>query len=366
MILKKLDLMYFRNIETVSFEPEKKINVFLGENGAGKSNILEAITCLSLAKSFRCSQDKNLINFNYPQFYLKGITENNNEEVTVEMGYDKTAKKTKVNGVSRTKLMDFVGTLKVVTFSPDDIDLIKEGPSERRKYLDIMLSQVSRTYGWAVVNYKKLLEQRNAVLKERKPHFRDVLEAYELQMSEYASIIWCMRNKAINQIKVSAPKFFETISNNNNTLDIQLNAKINLDFEENELLEVQEEYIAKMEEYREKDIATYTTNFGPHRDNVVITMNGLDSKTFASQGQQKLMALSLKIAEVLYIEETVEESPILLLDDVLSELDTSKIDNLLHFLNEGDRQSFITTAQPIQTEIPLKLWNVSSGEISEA
>lgn len=363
--IQEMKLQSFRNISEVKIECHPSLNIIWGNNGQGKTNLLEAISCLSLGKSFRVSSDKPLLQFTKPLFYLNATGTNEKGSFRLDMAYDGVKKKVKVNGVEKKRLVDFVGNIRTVTFSPDDLSLVKEGRAERRKFLDTMLCQISNRYCINLATYQKVVEQRNKLLKERPPKLNDLLIAWDLQLVQYAAEIWLMRYKAVLRLEELAIGFFQEVTDSSFDLSLTYQPSIGEEFFEITENTTKEELcqllLQTFQKNRGLEISRGYTLFGPHRDDLPILINDMDSKLFASQGQQRLIALSLKIAEMHYIEERTDESPILLLDDIFSELDPTKIDNLLSVLNRKDRQVFITTTDKMDLPFPFQSWIMESG-----
>lgn len=365
MEINHLIAQNFRNITDLNVNFDKKLNVIWGKNGQGKTNILEAIGCLSMGKSFRSSNDKPLIQFTKPVLYIAAKGENNDGEFRVDLGYNGQTKKTKVNNVPMKRLVDFVGTVRTVAFSPDNLSLIKGGRAERRSFLDTMLCQISNKYCIDLATYNKIIDQRNKILKERPPQMKQLLLAWDMQMVQYATSIWIARAKAVETINALTSNFFNEVTEEEFLINVNFYPEIGIDyFEIHE--EITPEVIAEklsdtLKQNVDREIRRGHSLYGPHRDDLSISINGMDSKTYASQGQQRLIALSMKVAEMHFIEDQTDDSPILLLDDIFSELDQDKIDNLLSILVEKDRQIFITTTHKVDLPLDFQSWYMEKG-----
>lgn len=350
MQLNELHLTNFRNIPEMKVTFMPNINIIYGDNGQGKSNLLEAISCISLGKSMRVSSDKHLIRKNETTFYIKGIAESNTNGTILEIGYNSVVKKVKVNGVEKRKLADFIGHLKTVTFTPDDLSLVKDGSSEKRLYLDVMLSQVSNKYCNSLNKYQKVLEQRNKILKDNPQYSDAMLETFDIQLAEEASFIWDIRKKCVDKISEIAPNVFKEICSDEDALSLTFVPSLKTMPNEWNLETLKHNFITDLNNSREIEKYRGHTILGPHRDDISVLMNEYDCKTYSSQGQLRLITLALKISEMFFIEETSNESPILILDDVLSELHISKIQKLLQMLNDSKRQVFISTVVPVNLQ----------------
>jgi len=344
MKIKQLLLQNFRNIHNLEMNCHPNINVIFGDNGQGKSNLLESISCLSVGKSFRVSSDKPLLSFDKDFFYLKSILHERHGENKVELAYDGSKKKAKINGDVKTKLIDFIGTLKTVSFIPEDLNLVKEGSSGKRRFVDLLLCQISKKYAISLASYQKVLDQRNKILKEKPAELKQLLDAWDLQLAQFAIEITQKRKEIFEALNPELNNFFKKISQTEDHVTLSYSSSLELDSNEYTL----ELCVKKLKEKRQYDIIRGFTTIGPHRDEIHILFNNRDSKIYASQGQQRLIAFSLKMAEIKVIENITNEKPILLLDDIFSELDEKKINNILSLLQEEERQTFITTAYPIQ------------------
>lgn len=364
MKVDKINIQNFRNLEQLTISCHPQLNIIYGDNGQGKSNLLEALGCLSIGKSFRVKSDKPLLQKDFPLFYIKAEGDNIKGDLTVEMGYDGSKKKTKVNGLVKNRMVDFIGNLQVVIFSPDDLELVKEGPAERRKFLDTMLCQISHKYCIHLATYQKVLEQRNKVLKEKPKGALSMLQAWDMQIANYAAEIWLLRRKALEQIQEYSSDFFKKVTDSDMELSLTYKNKLE-DIEEWNKETLVNTLIQTFQENRDSEFNKGYTRFGPHRDDISIRLDGMDGKIYASQGQQRLIALSMKIGEMKFIEEIAGESPVLLLDDIFSELDKKKIFNLLTTLHEEDRQVFITTTDPFPIDVSHALWYVEKGKYNK-
>lgn len=364
MKIEELTITNFRNISNLKINPHTNFNIVIGDNGQGKSNLLEAISCLSLGKSMKTNTDRHLLKKDEDLFYLKikALIENN-KELTVEMGYDKANKKVKVNGLVQRKLVEFIGNLKVTYFIPEDLSLVKDSPTVRRKFLDTMLCQISNRYCIYLLHYKKILEQRNKVLKDKPNKYNDILDVLDTQIIEYGTYLWRLRYNAVLKLKELCPIFFAEITEGNNSIEVSYKTSLK-DLTEWSEEDIFSRYSTLLRENRLIDLERGYSTIGPHRDDIVINIDGMDSKHFASQGQQRLIALSLKMSEFKIMKEATEETPILLLDDILSELDEKKIRKLLEFLSQNNLQVFITTAVDIPLEgLSYKEWKMSKGTL---
>lgn len=365
MHIEKLRIEQFRNLSELTIDCHPSINILWGKNGQGKSNLLESISCLSYGKSFRVSSDKPLLQFTKPVFYLKANGIKRSGDFRVEMAYDGQKKKVKVNGLEKKRLIDFIGNLLTVTFSPDDLALVKGGKTERRRFLDTMLCQISNRYAINLTTYSKILEQRNRLLRDKPSYVRDTLGSWDLQFAQHAADLWIERQKAILRLEEMSTEFFKDIAGEDMMLSIDFQPSIGEHFidlyEDWSKEDLVQKLLLTLSDNRNQELARGHTLFGPHRDDFPILLNDMDVRSYASQGQQRLISLSLKMAELHFIEEVTDESPILLLDDIFSELDESKVEKLLHFLHLKERQVFITTTERISLPYDHRSFNVSDG-----
>ncbi|MBF0806582.1 MULTISPECIES: DNA replication/repair protein RecF [unclassified Streptococcus] len=361
MWLKELEIHQFRNYKDVNLQFQPGLNVFLGQNAQGKTNLLEAIYFLALTRSHRTRFDKELTQFNSDNFRLQGVLSKLTGTLPLEVSWTSKGRMTKVNHLRQAKLSNYVGHMNVVLFAPEDLQLIKGSPNLRRKFIDIDLGQIKPTYLAELSHYQHILKQRNSYLKSAQsidPHYLDVLDE---QLAQYGARVIQHRLQFLNDLETVAKKQQEYLSQENEHLTIQYESSIDLQLDLQFLVkELAETLLQK----RQTDILKRTTSIGPHRDDVQFAINGMDAK-FGSQGQQRSLILSLKLAEIQLIKEVTRESPILLLDDVMSELDNQRQTKLLEAIS-GDIQTFLTTTSldHLQTlPIDLQIFNIHQGEI---
>lgn len=344
MRLSSLELINFRNYTKLSLQFPSNLIVLLGENAQGKTNLLESIYALATTKSHRTSKEKEMIKWNEPFARIEAKIEQTIQSKELELVISQKGRKTKVNGLELTKLSDYVGNLNVVLFAPEDLTIVKGTPQLRRRFLDIEMGQMSANYLYQLSNYQTILKQRNHYLKksmkEKKfdPVFLSVLNE---QLVEFGTQVIRFRCQFVKQLNKEIKDIHNSLSNQKEELHIlYLSSLIQNDSIESE--ELKQRFIALLAESEDKDRARMTTTVGPHRDDLVFEINGFDVGHFGSQGQQRTTALSLKLAEIKIIEQETGETPILLLDDVLSELDDNRQIQLIKAI-EGKIQTFITT-----------------------
>ena len=332
MIIKSLELADFRNYEELNISFDKGTNILYGDNAQGKTNILEAIYVSATTKSHKGSKDKEIINFNKEEAHIRTYLEKEGVECRVDMHLRKNKSKgIAIDGQKIKKAADLLGLLNVVFFSPEDLAIIKNGPSERRRFADMELCQLDSFYLYNLNHYNKIVNQRNKLLKDIyfNPGLKETLNIWDSQLISFGS-------KIIERRKLFAEQICEIINDIHNKLS---GGKENLiiKYEPDVAIENFEE---KMKESQEKDIRSKITSVGPHRDDFSFIVNGIDIRKYGSQGQQRTAALSLKLSEIELVKKMTKDTPVLLLDDVLSELDSNRQNYLLSSL--GDIQTIIT------------------------
>ena len=345
MIVEGIKLINFRNYNNLSVLFNPNINIMIGKNAQGKTNLLEAIYICSTGRSFRTSRDKEIINFEKGEAYIgANLKVGQLEKLTeIKLHREKT-KRIKVNKIELKSYKELNTGLKVVVFSPEDLKLIKDGPSLRRTYLDSSICQLKPLYYYNLNRYYKILIQRNNLLKSIrfKSSLPDLIEVFDIQMARLGSLIILERERYINRLFLEAKINHSVITKNTETLDIKYLRSIELG---SSLIEIENQFLEDFKTSRKKDIETGTTNKGPHRDDFSVLINGKDAKTYASQGQQRSIVLTLKLSEVEIIKKESGYNPILLLDDVYSELDEERRSHLTKLFSK--MQTFITLTDAV-------------------
>lgn len=364
MYIKSIELKDYRNYKEIFVEFSSKVNIFLGNNAQGKTNLLESIYMNAMAKSFKNTRDKDLIRFSRDFCRIKSIAVTEDDELETEIVITGDGRKSiKINGVKVHKTSEMLDRIYIVVFSPDDLKIVKEDPEKRRRFTDRELCLIKPGFYNDLNNYKKALVQRNSLLKERDIDMV-MLEVFESELAKYGVRIINSRRKFIEKINEISREIHEKISGGKEKLELEYetNIEIPLDAKKSEAEKI---YIKALKESRETDINNRNTSKGPHRDDISISANGIDLRKFGSQGQQRTAALSLKLSEIKIIEEETGEKPILLLDDVLSELDNDRQTYLINSL--GENQMFITTTDlmvKVAKSVPEgKIYNIKNGEI---
>ena len=376
MKIKSLKLLYFRNYLSTNIEVHPSLNVLVGNNANGKTNIIESIFCLALGKSYRTKSDSECIMFGETATAMSCIVNKNNRELDIMLGINTKGKSAKIAGIKKTKLTDFVGELNVVLFSPEDLQIVKGSPALRREFMNREFYQFSRIYHKYYLMYQHLLKQRNSYLKDMRKNPKDemslaYLETLTSQLAKVALYITKERVSFVQDISKLTYKNMLNISNGQETLKIKYKSSV-LDAlniaEINDESFTVENLTKVMMKKSFDDIMRGSTKIGPQHDDLEFYINDLDAKMYASQGQQRSIVLSLKLAEINYLKEKTGTYPVLLLDDVLSELDKNRQLKLLDAINENV-QTFITTPSISDIKEDLlkkaKVFKIEDGNISE-
>lgn len=346
MFIKNIKVENFRNYENEVIEFNKNINIIYGNNAQGKTNILEAIFFSALGKSFRTSKEKQVIMKEKDFFKIHTEFQKKDREGTVDLflGNDKSIS---VNGVKLNKLSELLGNINIVIFSPEDINLLKDESAVRRKFLDMMISQLRKNYIYNLNNYKKNLEQKNNYLKSR--NISDaMLDVYDEKLAEYSENVYQYRNEFIEKIKEKIKEIHSNIT------DEEISIVYKTD------CQTKEKCLEKLKKNREKDKYRGFSSVGCHRDDFKILINGEEVDIYGSQGQNRTAILSLKMAELEVINDEIGEYPILLLDDFMSELDQERITNFLKSIK--NIQVIITCTEKIDLENSTNFY-VNKGKI---
>ncbi|RTR26060.1 DNA replication/repair protein RecF [Robertmurraya yapensis] len=344
MYIEHLKLKNYRNYNETEIPFDNKVNVILGENAQGKTNVMESIYVLAMAKSHRTSNDKDLICWDEEYAKIEGRVKKRHGSIPMELVISKKGKKAKVNHIEQQKLSQYIGNMNVVMFAPEDLHLVKGSPQVRRRFIDMEIGQVSPVYLHDIGQYQKILQQRNHYLKLlqlKKQTDMTMLDILTEQFIETAVKIISKRFEFLELLEKWAIPIHKGISRDLETLKIHYKPSVDVSEEQvlSKMVEVFEEKYAKT---KVREIERGVTLFGPHRDDLLFHVNNRDVQTFGSQGQQRTTALSLKLAEIELIRSEIDEYPILLLDDVLSELDDYRQSHLLNTI-QGKVQTFVTT-----------------------
>ena len=355
MYIKNIRLNNFRNYSEQEIELDKEINVFYGENAQGKTNIVEAIFLCSLGKSFRTNKEKELIKFNEKTSQIDINYQKKDREGKIKYSI-KEKKEISINNVKIKKMSEILGNLNIVLFSPEDINILKDGPSKRRKFINMLISQIRQKYVYNYNMYLNVLEQRNNYLKniEENKFDENLLDIYDEKLAEYGVIVNNYRTEFIEKIKEKINIIHKNITEEKELIKI----KYISDCEE------KENFLKKIKENRYNDIERGYTTCGIQRDDIYFFINGKKVDVYGSQGQQRTTILSLKLCELEIIKDEIEEKPILLLDDFMSELDEKRKNNFLN--NMKDMQIIITCTERLNYKnLKMKEFKVEDGKIFE-
>lgn len=362
MIIKSFRAQNFRNIEECSLEFDEKVNILLGENAQGKTNAVEGIYLFARGKSFRRGDEKDLVRFGAEGFSLSICYEDKYGENKLDYAVFGRERRRRKNGYKISKASEMIGSFKAVLFCPDDLTLVKEGPENRREFLNVAIAQCYPSYVGIYSDYKKALENRNAILKNASKglyYDEGELIAWSENLAEYASHIYLYRKEYLKKLEVYAKKFMADISDGKEDLTLFYKSDIEESSEDISRAEIKERYKEIFTVSLRREIGAGVTLFGPHREDMVIYLNEKDSRIFSSQGQQRSIVLSLKMAEGEVSRELFSEYPVFLFDDVLSELDEKRQSFVLSGMR--DRQIIITSCEPLRTAG--KVITVSGGKI---
>lgn len=332
MIIKSLELQNFRNYNTLQLDFDIGTNIFYGDNAQGKTNILEAIFMTATTKSHKGSKDQDIIQFGHEEAHIRSYLFK--EEITRQI--DMHLRKGKTKGIAIDsqrikKAADLMGLLNVVFFSPEDLSIIKNGPAERRRFIDMELCQLDSFYLYNLNHYNKIVNQRNKLLKDLSvnPGLKETLSIWDSQLVSFGAKVIERREIFISQLCDIISELHAKLSGGREKIRILYEKNVEIDdFEE------------RLKKSQEKDIILKQSTVGPHRDDIIFIVNDIDIRRFGSQGQQRTAALSLKLSEIELVKKSIKDTPVLLLDDVLSELDNNRQNYLLNSI--GSIQTIIT------------------------
>ena len=332
MYIESVQLKNFRNYDSLELDLAQGTNIFYRNNAQGKTNILEALYLCGTTKSHKGSRDKDMIQFGKDESHIRMMVKRDELSYRIDMHLKKNkAKGVAINGLPIRKASELFGVVNLVFFSPEDLNIIKNGPGERRRFLDLELCQLDKIYLTNLASYNHIVNQRNKLLKDIcvQPSLKETLDIWDMQMAEYGQKIIDKRSEFIQELNETVRK---------------IHANLTGGLEELEIVYEPDCTAGKLESVihanREKDMRMRLTSEGPHRDDMCVMANGVDIRKYGSQGQQRTAALSLKLSEIYIVKRKIKDTPILLLDDVLSELDSSRQNYLLDSIR--DIQTLIT------------------------
>lgn len=374
MHIQSVELINFRNHKNTVLELSLGANVLVGENAQGKTNLLEAIFLTCVGRGWRTNKDKEMIDFAAGAARVRTIVKRKFGSTTVEINLSRTTKKTiKINGVPVQRMGELMGQVNCVFFSPDELRLVKDAPADRRRFLDIDISQIDKSYFYALLKYNKILLQRNALLKTRGEDIESGLDIWDEQLAKVGALVVSHRIKFVAKLSKNVARVHEYLTSGCELIEVSYDgitlppavmcyiAKAEAkSIEADALAQVENMLLEQIKIARERDLRLKTTTLGPHRDDLRITIDNRDVRQFASQGQQRTVALSLKLAELEIFREATGEMPILLLDDVFSELDAKRQERLVKLLSKC--QSIITSVD-FAAAVPfgMSVFNVKKG-----
>lgn len=355
MQVDSINLINFRNYENLQLNFSQNLNMIIGQNGQGKTNIVEAIHFLSFAKSFRTSKDKEVINFCYDTSYIKAITKNQNGKSSIDIKLSKDSKKAVNIDLSPiSKISDLMGIVNVVIFSPEDTKIVSDSPSYRRAFMDKEISQIRPVYYNLLLDYNKTLNNKNTMLKSPKID-SIMLDIYDEQLSDIMEKIISYRINFIQKISVIAKNTHSQISSQKENLIVEYKSNLKSN--------TKEEIFLELKNSRQDDIRLSTSTKGIHKDDIMLKIQDTDIRKFGSQGQKKTATIALKLSEIDLIYEMKNEYPIVILDDIFSELDITRRKMLIEKLY--NIQTFITTTEKIDIDKEIKYFEVKDKKVFE-
>ena len=344
MYVSKLTLSNFRNYGEQTLELNNGLNIVYGANAEGKTNLLESIYVMSVGKSPRAVKDRELIKWGEDAAYIRADIVKKYAGHKIEIYIDSSRKRIAVDGLPVARIGELMGTLNVVYFSPDELRIIKQSPNERRRFIDISLAQQSKLYYYTLVRYNKVLAARNKLLKDGRD-VSSTLPVWDEQLAQYGAGLIYMRRQYVNMLAEYARTKHESLSLGRERLDITYDTQCDGESQD----ELREQLLALYKAGADRDIRLYYTTNGPHRDDMVIRADGIDLRKYGSQGQQRTAALSLKLAELQVFKANTGEYPVLLLDDVLSELDSDR------------RRALMQSTEGVQTVLTCTEYDLETG-----
>lgn len=332
MYIESIQVNNFRNYESLSMDFDRGTNILYGDNAQGKTNILEAVYLCGTSKSHKGSKDKEIILFQKEEAHIRMIVKKDGISYKIDMHLRKNkAKGVAINGVPIKKARELLGVVNLVFFSPEDLNIIKNGPGERRRFLDMELCQLDPVYITELASYNHIVNQRNKLLKDLflQPRLKETLDIWDIQMLKYGKSILAKREAFVGELNEIIGEIHRNLTGGTEDISVIYEPNVR-----------PEEFEKALSKNRERDIRMKLTSTGPHRDDLCVMANGIDIRKYGSQGQQRTAALSLKLSEIYLVKKKIKDTPVLLLDDVLSELDRNRQTYLLDSIH--DIQTLIT------------------------
>lgn len=315
----------FRNYEDLSISFDQGTNILYGDNAQGKTNVLEAVYLCGTTKSHRGSKDREMIRFDQEESHIRMRVKKDGVSHKIDMHLKKNkAKGIAIDGIAIRRAAELFGIVNLVAFSPEDLNIIKNGPSERRRFMDLELCQLNKVYLQELASYNKILNQRNKLLKDIAfhPGLEDTLDVWDMQLVSYGKKIIALRKEFLTELGEIIKSIHSSLTGEKEEIQLLYEPDV-----------CEEELEERLRMAREKDLRFHITSIGPHRDDFCVKINGIDIRKYGSQGQQRTAALSLKLSEIYLVEKVTKDHPVLLLDDVLSELDSSRQRYLLQSIH---------------------------------
>lgn len=357
MRIDSVEICDFRNYGQAKLEFHEKTNVLYGDNAQGKTNVLEAIFVCGTTKSHKGSKDKELIQIGKEEAHIRLLITKKGISHKIDMHLKKNKSKgIAIDGIPIRRSSELMGLINIIFFSPEDLRIIKNGPSERRRFVNLELCQLDKMYLHDLGEYNKVLHQRNKLLKQISfhPDLKDTLEIWNMQLIEYGRKIICRRREFVEQLEQIVYQINQKLTGGTEQLSVNYEPDV-----------TEDDFEYKLNASLEKDLKTFTTNAGPHRDDLSFMNGEIDLRKYGSQGQQRTCALSLKLAEIELVKQLIGDQPILLLDDVLSELDRNRQNYLLDSIH--DIQTIVTCTgleEFIDSRLTLdKVFRIISGTV---
>lgn len=359
MYIKRLQLLNYRNYAALDVNLGKNVNVFMGDNAQGKTNVLESIYYCAFAKSHRTSKDKELVNWNVENTFISISVSKQRIDKRIDINILKNGKKAiKINKIKVNKIGELFGSFNVVMFSPEDLRIIKDSPGVRRRFIDMEICQLNSRYYYNLVQYNKILNERNIVLKNKNID-KDILDVYDIQLIEYGYNIITDRIKYMDKLNYYGKNIHKDITSEKEEIEFKYVSTVK------DLKNIKEDFYKILKQNRKRDIEKGITSVGPHRDDFSVLINGVDTKVYGSQGQQRTAVLTMKFSSLNIIKELTGEYPVLLLDDVLSELDFSRKRYILSSIGEIQTIITCTGIEDLTNYLDKssKVFKVKNGEI---
>lgn len=359
MFIDSLELSKYRNYEDLNISFDPGITILYGDNAQGKTNILEALYIAGTTKSHRGSKDKDIIKFDEEEAHIRLKTTKNDVGHKIDVHLRKNKNKyIAIDGISIKKSGELLGLINMIFFSPEDLSIIKNGPSQRRRFMNLELCQLNKLYFYNYINYNKALEQRNTLLKQivSDNKLKDTLDIWDAYIIQYGTEVIKERQHFIDQLNEIVKVIHDHLTGGREKIEIKYEKNVSV-----------EDYEKVLQKKRDIDMRYQSTQTGPHRDDMCFYINGIDVRTYGSQGQQRTAALSLKLAEIELVKSIINDTPILLLDDVMSELDSNRRNYLLDSIK--DIQTVVTCTgydDFIKSRLTIdKIYEVVNGSIKE-